>query len=464
MKKSVIFPILFLILLLLSGCSSLQALIRSSIEDKPIWVYEPQAGRDQIAFVGTGEASNKALSQVRSYESILSQISQYIGKDINEQYISQLTERQTIEDFELKITREFSKQEGDLYITHYLAVADKAILNSNRSELLVKVESTLQEIAELKKTASAKIRSDDDYRAIVDYLKIAQLAATIIGEEGEKLFTEAIENVLKVIGNLRINYLAEESKNGSFIFTVQRGDRSISSKIKNVPVSISFPSVNGANEPYVDHRKIVTGEEGRAVFTNTNPLADSAGLLSVEIDTSAFLPFYDAVKGEYRAQIQSAVKARSIKVPYTRKMSIDTSNVLIAIGEYSIKGELLPSSYAVNAVADLFDKEGVDFTYVQSLLTDEDELFFELVNERYADATLIYGKVGVDTVTPLSSSYAVSVTGSVSVYDIPSLTVEGTTNEVKAVGTGQTQTDAIEDAFIGFGRISLSLLKRVLYE
>ena len=112
MKKSVIFPILFLILLLLSGCSSLQALIRSSIEDKPIWVYEPQAGRDQVAFVGTGEASNKALSQVRSYESILSQISQYIGKDINEKYISQLTERQTIEDFELKITREFSKQEG----------------------------------------------------------------------------------------------------------------------------------------------------------------------------------------------------------------------------------------------------------------------------------------------------------------------------------------------------------------
>ena len=107
MKKVVLIISIIAILFTLIGCSSIQALIRSSIEEKPIWVYEPQVSRDQIAFVGTGSASNEPLSQVLSYESILVQLSQYIGKDIKEQYISELSERQTIEDYQIKITREF---------------------------------------------------------------------------------------------------------------------------------------------------------------------------------------------------------------------------------------------------------------------------------------------------------------------------------------------------------------------
>jgi hypothetical protein len=145
-------------------------------------------------------------------------------------------------------------------------------------------------------------------------------------------------------------------------------------------------------------------------------------------------------------------------------MKINQNNVLLAIGEYSIKGELLTSKYASDAISNPLMNEGITFTSIHSLLSDDDETFFDLLREKFDSTTLLYGKVGVETIQELSTSYGVTVAGTVSLYEVPSFSLLGTTYEVRAVGTGESEQQAIHNAFKQFGDISVSLIKRVLYE
>ena len=117
----------------------------------------------------------------------------------------------------------FTKRDGDLFITHYLAVADKKIIDSNRSELLLQIEQTQETIDQIEALSSKEMRADQDFNAALHYLEIAKLSKTIVGELGEKTYADAIKKVVSILENLRIKFLAEESTSTSYLFIVQTG-------------------------------------------------------------------------------------------------------------------------------------------------------------------------------------------------------------------------------------------------
>lgn len=86
-----------IILLFATGCSSLSTWVKSNLEGVPVWVYEPQVSRDQMAFVGRGSANNTTRARILAYESILLQISDSIGEDIVGAYIAELSTREAID-------------------------------------------------------------------------------------------------------------------------------------------------------------------------------------------------------------------------------------------------------------------------------------------------------------------------------------------------------------------------------
>ncbi|MFA7642372.1 MAG: hypothetical protein WCY74_03745, partial [Sphaerochaetaceae bacterium] len=68
-----------LLMIIFTGCSSLSTWVKSNLEGVPVWVFEPQVGRNQTAFVGEGRATAENRARVLAYESILTEISTYIG-------------------------------------------------------------------------------------------------------------------------------------------------------------------------------------------------------------------------------------------------------------------------------------------------------------------------------------------------------------------------------------------------
>lgn len=455
---------MFLLLLCfsLSSCSSIESLIRSSLEDKPIWVYEPNVNRDQIAFVGTGEAPSKALAELKSYESILQQISRYIGKDVSKEFITELSERESIERYQLKITRVFIKEGDSSQVIHHLAVAEKALIDNDRSELLVEIEEKTNKIKELQNEASSLLRKDQDVDSAIKYLEIAELASSIINETGLQFYKDAVKRFFTVIEKMTINYLSQESTSTSFLFQAKRGTRSLSTKIVQVPLQVSFIAENARQEVYIDTKTIFTDSDGKASFVNTNPSMLTRGELSIQLDISPFSPYLEYLDDLEKARLNEFVINSTIKVPYNRPTSITQPRVLLSIGEYSLKGELLESSYTEDVLSASLQKRGIKTEPIDISLEDDEEFFNTLITT-YKNGPLIFGKSGITTITQVRDGYAVTVLGEISLYELPSVESDKSTDQVKAVGMGDSIEEATKQAFSQFGTISYSLLHRLLY-
>ncbi|PKL04288.1 MAG: hypothetical protein CVV53_08860, partial [Spirochaetae bacterium HGW-Spirochaetae-9] len=114
-----------------------------------MWVYEPQVSRTQIAFVGKGTATNENRARVLSYESVLSQLSVYIGEDVTGRHIAELSSRNAIESYRLKVTQEFVKVSENAVDVFFLAIADSAVLEKARTESEVQLLEKQQEMDRL---------------------------------------------------------------------------------------------------------------------------------------------------------------------------------------------------------------------------------------------------------------------------------------------------------------------------
>lgn len=463
MKKRVLFLVLIpLFLLSVMSCSSLESWIRSTVEEKPIWVYEPQVTRDQIAFVGTGEAISGTLAELRAYESILEQISLYIGKDVSKEYVTELSQRGGIERYQLKITRRFQRTQEGGELVHFLAVADKSQIDNDRSELSLEIEKKSNEIKELQSKAALLLREDKDIEAATQYVKIARLASSIINESGTQYYKDALKRLFSILDKITITYLDDISTPSSHYFQVRRGSRPLSTKITYAPLKISFIALNAQEKEYIDDKTILTDQSGRAAFINTNPSMISSGVMSIELDITELEPYFDDISEQEVERISTIVKSSSISIPYTRTLSINTEKVLLSIGEYSLKGELLESSYIEDIVSNSLKKRGIVTTRVDLNTEDTDEFLATLQNQ-YKRATLFFGKSGISSIHEIKEGYAVIIRGEIVMYELPNLTSNKTTHEVRAVGRGKSLDEAIKQAFIQGGTISVSLLNRLLY-
>ncbi len=459
LQLSIIIPILLVSII---SCSSFESWVRSSLEDKPIWVYEPQVARDQIAFVGTGEAQNSTLAELRSYESILEQISQYIGKDVSKEFITELSQRGGIERYQLKITRRFMRKNESGELVHLLAVADKSLIDSDRSDLSLEIEKKSNEIKELQSKAALLLREDKDIDAATLYIKIASIASTIVSESGSQYYKDATKRLFSILDKITITYEQEFSNSTSHFFQARRGSRSLATKIAHLPLKVSFMAQNVDENEYVDTKTILTDKNGRALFVNTNPSMVSSGEMNVELDISPFEPYYASLSIQERERIQTIVDSSSIRIPYTRKLSINTDIVLLSIGEYSLKGELLDSSYIEDVVSSSLRKRGIVATRIAQTTLETQELLSILQN-RYKGATLFYGKSGISSIHETREGYAVVVRGEITLYTLQDQITQKTIHEVRSVGKGASIQEATQNAFEQGGTISVSLLNRLLY-
>lgn len=458
-KPLAVSALLLLMMLVLGGCSSLESIIRSNLEDTPIWVFEPRAARDNIPFVGTGSGADEVTARVRSYGSILAQISEYLGRDITNTYIAELSRSDAIGDYNLRITREFVKEgEGEVTV-HLYAIADRAILESNRSELLIEIEKIKEEVSLLNASASQALRENRDVSAVQDYLSIISLSASIAGVQGEEIYQDAVDNIFSIAEKIAI----VRHSDLTHTFFVQRGTRAIAPKIKGAPLLISIKARDVMNREYSDTIPVVSDEEGLARFINTNSSMLQRGTYTVSLDPVAFGIRETALRPSDQQRLDALVQASSITVPYQRSYPLG-QEMMIALGEYSVRGSLLPSRNAESVVDEYLNGYGFSFRSVHDSIQEDDEDFFETITREYGDAEdiVLYGKVGVVAFTRLEHGVSVQVAGESGIYRPSTQTLLASTGMVNSLGRGVDEQSALEEAFQMYGRVTSTLLKRFL--
>ncbi len=446
------------------SCTSVTSWVRSSFEGVPSWVYEPQSSRNQLAFVGEGAATSRVRSEILAFESILKQISAYIGDDIFDRYMVELSTEKIISDYQLKITQEFVKQEGDTILVFYLAVADKGRLVTARSEAEVKVQEREQEIAILINKATQAFRDNKDLVALLHYVEVAEIAHSMPVESGLSRYNQAVKRIEDIVKSLYLSVAAGDPTIPTTTITLKRGKRAISPRVAEAPIIVYSPARDGLGEIYHDFQRFVTNQNGQFVYTTNNPTIVNHGELEIAIDLEEGLKALREIDFSIYTALIESLKEKRITYPYNRLPVTQKEEILVALSEFSLKGEFLSTNYAAGEIIGELARDGIRGRVVRVGPLDEEDNYVDTLRVLYPDKSYaIVGDVGISDTKELKSHVTVTVSGELSLVNLKTKRVLGSTGSVKANAVEATLEEAIRAAFSKVGIVGGFLLYRYLY-
>lgn len=452
-----------LLALLVSGCSSLGTWVKSNLEGVPVWVYEPQVGRNQTAFVGKGSAATDIRARVLAYESILAQLSSYIGEDVAEKHIAQLSSRGAIEEYRLKVTQEFVKPGEGSVSVWFLAVADRTVLDQARTESEVQLLARQREMEVLESEAVRFYRENKDLLAASRYLEVAWIARSLPVDRGASRYAEAIARVRSILLPLTISVAPGSPGVPTTMVTVRRGNRPLSPRVAQAPVAARAEARNGLGERYGDVQRFVTDPNGQFTFRTSNPTLVGTGEVVFEINFSSELEPLRAMDPEMHAQLVRLLESKRINYPYERIAVIGGEPLVIAVHEYSLQGQLLDSTHAAAIISRSLAEDGMRAVLTSRRPTDDEDLAVALRAAHPGSTHAILGEVGISHRKEVERGATVSVTGELSLVDLRTLSRLGSTGTVTANAMAPTMEEAGSAAFSRFGAITTSMLYRFLY-
>ncbi len=457
--------VLFLfLLLLLPSCSSLSTWVRSNLEGVPVWVYEPQISRNQTAFVGQGTAENETRARVLSYESVLLQLSSYIGRDVTGQHIAELSSRDAIDAFRLRVTQEFVKNDSGRITVYFLAVADNSVLEQARTEAEVQLVQQVQQMNRLNGEAAQAIRNNQDTVAANLYIRIAVIASSLPVDRGEKQFSDAIDQLRTILRRLTISVSQGNPAIPTTQVIVRRGTHALSPRVAGAQVAAYSEARDGLGSSYRDKQRFVTDTSGQFLYTSNNPTLAKSGTLEFMVDFEKELEPLRTVDADIYDEMVELLKNKVVTYPYERVSLMANQKLVIVISEYSMQGELLVSTAAGASLAAELEKDGIVFDIAQMPSIDTDDDLIAALQQRFPNYTAImYGNVGISHMNSTQSGEVITVTGETLVCNLTRGTVVGRTGSVKAHAVAETVEEARSKAFSQFGAITASLLGRYLY-
>ncbi|MDD3822152.1 MAG: hypothetical protein PHN93_00165 [Sphaerochaetaceae bacterium] len=452
-----------LLMIIFTGCSSLSTWVKSNLEGVPVWVFEPQVGRNQTAFVGEGRATAENRARVLAYESILTEISTYIGEDVTGRHIAQLSSRGAVEEYLLRVTQEFVKQEDEVVTVWFLAVADRTLLETARTESEIQLLENVRRMDELAALGSRYYRENKDILAVQQYLGIAGIARTLPVDRGEQRRVEALDRVRTILRPLTISVTQGNPAIPTVEVRHRRGSGRLSPRVVQAPVTAMAQARDGMGSEYADSQRFVTDANGQFTFRSTNPTLVSTGSIVFGLDLEHDLAPIKESDPEVHGELVSLLEQKRVGFPYARVSIVGNQPLLIAVQEYTLQGAVLPSSFTAQSFAKRLSNDGIR-TQVSGIPPLEDEDQLSRLRSAYPSVSFaLYGDVGVSHQRTTERGGAVTVTGEVSLVDMSTFTRLGSTQTVVANAVGPSMEEARREAFSRFGLIATSLLYRYLY-
>ncbi len=458
-------PLLFALLLsaLLVSCSSLSDLVRAQVEGLPSWVYSPQQRSGEIVYVGQGSSSVAYNARLLAYEDILKQIADYVGEDVHDTYYRELTTTNAIADLGLTIASEHTSTTGRLdYSVYLLARMDATLLSSKRTSVYNEMISRDAQIEEIVQNADQSYRSNNDTVAIEQYLKAAILASQ--GPVGERKHEVSylLDKAQGFIEALRFSLRNPDSTKARVTVLLRRRSRLLSPRVLNANIYASFQARNSLGRSYIDSLQFNSATDGNVSFIPYNQGLIKSGSVAFTLNLDEIVSELKAnVSAEQVAPIEDAIQACTISFPYTIVPAFSNMNKIAEIQEFSLAGELLPGSDALQVFTQEFLFDTVSVQAVALEKTDTEEQIQEIGNQ--ADLAFL-GSVGVASQQQIGDKWVVVASGSVQLHNLKTGNILYDTLPVEAVGSAPTLDEARSTAFTRFGSIAAYLQSTWLFK
>jgi hypothetical protein len=455
--------VLLAFLFALSSCSSISNLVRSSVEGVPSWVYSPEAKVNQLVFVGKG--SGKVLFNARliAYEDIVSQLSTFLGEELDQAYYRELTTTDAIADLGLKITHEYEKVDQNGSNAYLMASADSAKLVSKRTTIFNAIVERDNTIRNLVSKAESSYRANKDLEAINLYLEAVKISSTGIVSEEQYGVDALLDQALTFISSLRFSITKSDSSKATCTVFLRRKSRLLSPKVLNAPIKATFSARNSLGRNYTDSLLFNTADNGFVAFFPYNQGIAGSGTIIFSVDFSqALLSLQDSLTAEQLQKLETSIALNQITFSYSLVSPLQNGGILANIHEYTSKGELRTSQIATSSLCSEFSIDSIFVEPTPVTATEMNELISEVKNLNKKERYFLLGRVGVVDEHLLGEKFSAVVSGSVQLLNLSTGKILGDTLEIEAVAFDNDLAKARDEAFRRFGMIASYLLSQYL--
>mgnify|MGYP001201087514 CR=1 FL=1 len=436
---------MIMISLLLVSCRSAKEL---SVFQTPSWTDTVEGRANQVFFHGEGRGLDP-------YRALFARIEEAIGSELDRRYLGELIDTGRIEDLGLMITNQY--RTGEEIVLQ--ARASEELVDRLRTTLAKERQDRIDQIEELLRQANLAYKANDDTKTITRYLEAAMVASS--GPVGEKRYEPEVlvAEAIRYIEPLEFFLTRSERSYARTTVILRRRTRLLAPRVLHASISATYEAYNALGALYEDTLYFNSHETGQLFFDPLNAAMKREGVITFFLDLEIPPLAQDLV-----LQVEEALKKVSIEFPYALSNALGPGSIGLSLEEYSISGDLLPSSYAKTAFSEGSKRDGIpilDVVLERAAESELEDLIRQIPkNVRYT----IIGSVGVLSFDKALDDEIVVVSGSFILYDSVRSAILYHSQDIEAVGWGPTRSEAAARGFERFGSIAEYLLRTVLMD
>lgn len=453
---------LIVLAVILTGCSSVSALIRSNMSGLPYWYYMPDSGtgKGRTGIVAKGTASTQRQAELLAYTDLLEQLSARTGTEFGQEEYRELSVMGTLGVFGLTIEDTYNTVSSDgSYQCYIHAVADSAVLEAATTEEYRRKASLSGELEALVLGGDAYVKSGREFKAVKNYMKAMARALELGDVSDEYTYDSLYPVVTGLLEAMNVAIISQRPDEAVCQISVTRRGMFASSAVAGAEIMASYTAVDTRGTVYDDSFTYISGEDGTFTFNSINNSIVMSGSILFSLNLSDEISALEKLApGGRTAELRALIESKSVRFDYAK--TYRSGNIAISVVEHDELGYVTGVSGVTEYLTAKFTTDGADAGAFYTTLDDEWDIIYEFNHcGRKADYLLVIRTGVVDIVDSRTGVVAASVEGLATLFLCSGEQVVYQSEILNASSFASTAQEAVESAFRSLADIAYTLVK-----
>lgn len=451
-KARIVLLILSLLILLVAvtGCSSVAALFKSNFSGLPFWYYEPEygVGSDNTGFVGEGISSTERQAELLAYTNIIAILSDKLGYELGQEAYRELSVMGTINEFGLQIVDTFSVVASDGYYHYYLhAVLDRTLLDSATSEENKRRSLVSSEIESLVLEGDTFVKAGKELRAVENYIKAMALSYGLEYIDSEYSYEALYPVVVELLQNITVAITSTRPELAICTITISRKGMFVSSAVESAEVKATYSAVDSKGEEYTDSFVYISDSDGRFEFNAINTSILRKGTVTFSLNLSDEIAELEKVApGESTEKLKELIESKTVRFDYAKTYT--NGSIAVSVIEHDSLGYVTGVTEIADYLVSKFKDDGAIASAFYPELDDEEDVIYEFNHSSQSAQFMLVIRVGVvDVIESKTGVYAASAEGLATLFISATEGILYQSDVINASAFEETEEGAVTSAF-----------------
>lgn len=452
------------LLVLVTGCSSIGAVIRSNMSGYPSWYYNPQANqnKNQIGFAGVGRSSTQRQATLLAYEDILSQLGEYLGDEPDNEAYRELSMLGTIGLYGLSVKDTQMLVEGNETVVFVRVSANKKLMEEASSEETKRRAKVLNEIQDFVQQGIDYLKAGKETRGLTCFLDAMCDAWNQDYLPSRYSFDNLLDETLDILSSMTISLESQSPEIASCKVVMTRKEGIVPSKVKDGEVLATYKALDIGENEYNDSFVYSTDQNGSFVFTPLNYSLQRTGSIVFSLNFGSQLEKLElcGVGPEVMQKLRSEIDSKTVEFLFERDYSLGSISVCGI--EYDEKGYAVDFVRMTNYLKKRYTDDGAPVLEFLASNEDVDGILAEYTQKGNVQDCFLLLRIGlVEDAQSMTGLSMATVTGNAVLYKTSDMSVLYDSGIVAATGFAEDIEAAKAKASENLADVIYTLLKAV---